>query len=213
MSKITYKFILIGNSAVGKTSIFRKISTGEFLEKNIASIGIEKVSLDVSIDVEEKNTKVKKDFEIALFDTAGQEKFRSITFSYYKGTDGILLLYDITNKASFDNIEMWIDSIKDAIDSNVESRYVIILVGNKLDLIHEEGFQREVTEEDAKNACNKYNMVWGGEHSTKEIKFEDLTKLFGKYVGEVYYKIGVKKVGKQTVKNVKKYKKKFKCFI
>ena len=131
MSKNTYKFILIGNSTVGKTCLFRKLSTGEFMEKGIASIGVEKVSLDVTINVDKNDKKEKKDFDISLFDTAGQEKFRSITFNYYKGSDGILLLYDITNRNTFDNIELWVDSIKEAIDSNVDSRYAIILVGNK----------------------------------------------------------------------------------
>ena len=104
MSKNTYKFILIGNSTVGKTCLFRKLSTGEFMDKSIASIGVEKVSLDVTINVDKNDKKEKKDFDISLFDTAGQEKFRSITFSYYKGSDGILLLYDITNRNTFDNI-------------------------------------------------------------------------------------------------------------
>lgn len=213
MSKNTYKFILIGNSTVGKTCLFRKLSTGEFMDKSIASIGVEKVSLDVTINVDKNDKKEKKDFDISLFDTAGQEKFRSITFNYYKGSDGILLLYDITNRNTFDNIELWVDSIKEAIDSNVDSRYAIILVGNKLDLINEDGFERQIKEEEAKNACDKYQMIWGGEISTKEIKTEELNKLFEKYVTEVYSIIGEKKVGKQKVKQVKKYKKKFKCFI
>ena len=213
MSKVNYKFILIGNSGVGKSSIFRYLSTGEFINGSVSSIGIDKKTLEVSIEVKEQNKNVKKDFEISLFDTAGQEQFRSITLSYYKGTDGILLLYDITDRDSFDNIERWVDSIKNSIDSKVESKYAIILIGNKLDLAQEDETKRKVTEEEAKAACDKYKMIWGGEHSTKDITYDELNQLFGVYVGYVYNKIGEKKVGKQKVKNIKKYKKKSKCIL
>ena len=177
MSKVNYKFILIGNSGVGKSSIFRYLSTGEFIDGTVASIGIDKKTLEVSIEVKEQNKNVKKDFEISLFDTAGQEQFRSITLSYYKGTDGILLLYDITDRDSFDNIEMWVDSIKNSIDSKVESKYAIILIGNKLDLAQEDESKRKVTEEEAKAACDKYKMIWGGEHSTKDITYDELNQM------------------------------------
>ena len=204
---INYKFILIGNSGVGKTSIFRKLSTGEFHEKNISTIGIEKKSLDVSIDIDKDGKKEKKTFNISFFDTAGQEKFRAVTLSYYKETDGILLLYDITDRKSFDNVSIWVDSIKEAIEGN-ESKYAIILIGNKLDLVEEEKKERQVTEEEAKEACETYKMIWGGERSTKTIKFEELNELFAEYVKEVYKKVGIKVTGKQTSKKIGNYKKK-----
>ena len=214
MSKtINYKFILIGNSGVGKTSIFRYLSNGKFLDNSIASIGVEKKSLDFSIEVNENNQKVKKDFDISLFDTAGQEQFKSITLSYFKGSDGILLLYDITERSSFDNIEMWVNDIRDAIDSKADSKYAIILIGNKLDLVQENESARLIKEEEAKSACEKYKMIWGGEISTKNIKFEELNELIKTYVGLVYDEIGEKKIGKQKVKKIKKYKKKSKCFL
>ena len=204
---INYKFILIGNSGVGKTSIYRKLSTGEFHEKNISTIGIEKKSLDVSIEIDKDGKKEKKTFNISFFDTAGQEKFRAVTLSYYKETDGILLLYDITDRKSFDNVSIWVDSIKEAIEGN-ESKYAIILIGNKLDLVEEEKKERQVTEEEAKEACETYKMIWGGERSTKTIKFEELNELFAEYVKEVYKKVGIKVTGKQTSKKIGNYKKK-----
>jgi small GTP-binding protein len=204
---INYKFILIGNSGVGKTSIFRKLSTGEFHEKNISTIGIEKKSLDVSIEIDKDGKTEKKTFNISFFDTAGQEKFRAVTLSYYKETDGILLLYDITDRKSFDNVSIWVNSIKEAIEGN-ESKYAIILIGNKLDLVEEEKKERQVTEEEAKEACETYKMIWGGERSTKTIKFEELNELFAEYVKEVYKKVGIKVTGKQTSKKIGNYKKK-----
>ena len=204
---INYKFILIGNSGVGKTSIFRKLSTGEFHEKNISTIGIEKKSLDVSIEIDKDGKTEKKTFNISFFDTAGQEKFRAVTLSYYKETDGILLLYDITDRKSFDNVSIWVNSIKEAIEGN-ESKYAIILIGNKLDLVEQEKKERQVTEEEAKEACETYKMIWGGERSTKTIKFEELNELFAEYVKEVYKKVGIKVTGKQTSKKIGNYKKK-----
>ena len=126
MSEVNYKIVLIGNSGVGKTSLFRKLSTGEFNEKNISTIGIEKKSLEVNLNIGASGSK-KTTFTISLYDTAGQEKFRAITLNYFKGSDGIFLLYDITNKMSFDNVEGWIDSIRNSIDNSGDNKYAIVL--------------------------------------------------------------------------------------
>ena len=120
-------------------------------------------------------------------------------------------MYDITDRKSFDNVEMWVNSIKDSIDSGNNSKYEIFLIGNKLDLINEEGKERQVTEEEAKDACNKFNMIWGNELSTKDIKYDDLKNIFEKYVRDLYQKVGEKQVKKQKIQKVQKYKKKGKC--
>ena len=207
---ITYKIMIIGDSSVGKTCLFKKLSSGTFHDKNISTIGVEKVTLDYKIDVENKKDgkKEKKSFSISLFDTAGQEKFRAVTFSYYKESDGILLLYDITKKDSFDQVSFWIDSIKEAIDSKESSKYAVILIGNKLDLVGEDDKERQVWEKEAMDACDKYDLIWGGELSTKDIEPEKLNELFEGYVREIYQAVGVKKFKKQTTKQIGKYKKK-----
>ena len=209
MSEINYKIILIGNSGVGKTTIFKKLETGEFEEKNISTIGMEKKDLNMNIEVNNNGKKETKTFFVTLFDTSGQEKFRAVTFNYYKGSNGVLLIYDITSKESFDNVSLWVDSIKEAIDSNEESKYAVILIGNKLDLA-EQG-KREVTEEEAKDICKQYDLIWGGEQSTKDITLDRLTELFGEYVEKIYNVVGEKKVGKRKEKKMKNYKKKSKC--
>ena len=209
MSEINYKIILIGNSGVGKTTIFKKLETGEFEEKNISTIGMEKKDLNMNIEVNNNGKKETKTFFVTLFDTSGQEKFRAVTFNYYKGSNGVLLIYDITSKESFDNVSLWVDSIKEAIDSNEESKYAVILIGNKLDLA-EQG-KREVTEEEAKDICKQYDLIWGGEQSTKDITLDRLTELFGEYVEKIYNVVGEKKVGKRKETKMKNYKKKSKC--
>ena len=215
MSSINYKFVLIGNSGAGKTSFFRKLSTGEFYEKNISTIGVEKKTLELNLDIINDEGKTeKKSFVISLFDTAGQEKFRSITHNYYKEADGILLIYDIDDKSSFESIEMWIESIRQNMGSNDVSKYAMVLIGNKSDLIEEEIKEREVTEDEAKQICEKYDIIWGGEQSIRSIGFEELRKLFDEYVIKIYKKIGEKKSWKESVKikNIKKKETKKKGF-
>ena len=122
-----YKIILIGNSAVGKTCLFKKITTGNFANKNISTIGMDKRRLSFQITKENKI----KNIDISLLDTAGQERFKSITKTYFKGADGIILMYDITNKDSFVQVEEWIKSIHESIGDHNNSNYIIILLGNK----------------------------------------------------------------------------------
>ena len=105
------------------------------MDKNIPTIGIDMKTINQKLEVNKKGKIQEREFIIKLYDTGGQEKYSAITKSYYKGSDGILLIYDITNRSSFDSIQMWIDTIK----SNFkDTKYSIILIGNKLDLIEED---------------------------------------------------------------------------
>ena len=209
-----YKIVLIGNTAVGKTSLFKKLATGDFNDKNISTIGMDKKSLPVEIEVNENNQIVKKQIDISLVDTAGEERFRSITKTYFKESDGVLLLYDVTNKESFKNVESWIHSIHESLGNNVNSKYEIILIGNKVDLIGVDDKIREVKEEEAKSICEEKSLIWGGETSVKDIQFHELENLFKDYVKHIYDKVGDKKVVKQVSKKMDGYKKKKKnCCI
>ena len=199
------------NLVLGKTSLFKKLTSGQFSEKNISTIGMDKKSLQVEIEVFENNTKVNKNVEISLVDTAGQERFRAITKSYFKESDGILLLYDITNKDSFKNVETWINSINESLGNHQNSKYIIILIGNKIDLIGVEGKEREVTEEEGENTCKEKDLVWGGECSVKNIDNDELQQKFQNYVKLIYDKVG-EKVVKQNSKSLEKYQKKKKGF-
>ena len=93
MSEINYKIILIGSSNCGKKIFFRKLSTGEFYEKNISTIGVEKKTLELDLDIVNKGGKsMHQKFVLSFFNFEGQEKFRAITYNYYKGSDGIFFL-------------------------------------------------------------------------------------------------------------------------
>ena len=209
---ITYKIILIGDSSVGKTCLFKKLTTGVYSDKNISTIGIDRKSISLKIKIDENGTEVEKAFVIQIWDTAGQERFRSITKGYFQDSQGLLLLYDITNKDSFDNLDKWISSVKDSLgdDDNDQDKYIIILLGNKLDLAV--GDDRRVTTDEAIKKCDDFDILWGGECSAKDFTVEELTNKFKKYTKEIYYKIGRNVQRDSTAtKSVKNEKKKCGC--
>ena len=145
-----YKFILIGDSSVGKTSIFKKITTEIFSVKNISTIGMDKRTLnfkDIEVNINGENKKM--DFDLILFDTAGQERYRSITKTYFQSSDGVIILYDITNKKTFEGVETWLDSLDQVLSTWKTNHYVVTLLGNKLDLVTNGEKSREVEEEEA----------------------------------------------------------------
>ena len=185
-SKITYKIIIIGDSAVGKTCIFKKITSNTFNEKSISTIGMDRRTLFFTI----KDSKGSDlEIEVQLWDTAGQERFRSITTTYYKSSQGLLLMYDITKRETFSNVENWIENVNDSLGNNND--YLIVLMGNKLDLVKDKPEARDVTEEEAQKLCQEKNIFWGGECSAKDFSEEELRNIFIKYTQEIYKKVGV----------------------
>ena len=197
---IFYKIILLGNSGIGKTSFFDKLSTGRFYEINIFRRGLNNRTFYVDIinDKEEK-----KSINVHLFDTAGQERFRSLTTSYYKGSQGALLIYDISDRSTFDSVEIWVNSLNETLNDTIDTKCVIILIGNKSDLIDSDDKKREVTEEEAKIVCEKFNLIWGGEISVKNIEYEEIRKLFETYVKQIYIirKIDVQRQNMKIIEN------------
>ena len=136
---IIYQFAFLGDSEVGKTAIFRKMLTGKFSPNMVSTIGVDKKTITYkNLNVENKGNKYKKNFEISIFDTAGQEKFRAMTKNYIKNSDGIILIYDITYRKSFEHIGKWLESILEILSDWKNSDYLIIILGNKLDLIGQE---------------------------------------------------------------------------
>ncbi|XP_034075680.1 ras-related protein Rab-26-like isoform X2 [Gymnodraco acuticeps] len=122
---IAFKVMLVGDSGVGKTCLLVRFKDGAFLAGSfISTVGI--------------------DFRI--WDTAGQERFRSVTHAYYRDAHALLLLYDVTNKSSFDNIKAWLTEIHEYAQQDV----VLMLLGNKADATHERVVKREDGERLAK---------------------------------------------------------------
>ncbi|CAC5360904.1 ras-related protein Rab-26-like isoform X2 [Mytilus californianus] len=139
------KVMLIGDSGVGKTCLLVRFKDGAFLSGSfISTVGID--FRNKVVDVE--GTKVK----LQIWDTAGQERFRSITRAYYRDANALLLLYDVTNKASFDNIRAWLGEINEYAQEDV----VIMLLGNKADMAGE----RMIRTEDGEKLAKEYNVAF-----------------------------------------------------
>ena len=212
---IVYKIILIGDSSVGKTCLFKKITTGTFSEKIISTIGMDRKSLSFKIPIkDDKGNEIEKNFEIQLWDTAGQDRFRSITKQYFKDSQGLFLLYDITNKETFDNLDKWIYGVRENLggEKNNKNKYIIVLLANKLDLVKENPKMRKFEEKEAIDKCQEFDIIWGGECSAKDFTMEELEEKFKFYTKEIYSKIGNNIVKSQTAKKIatgKKKKKKF----
>ena len=135
----------LGNSAVGKTSFILRYTKNSFSNTYISTIGIDFLAKNILLPNGEK-------YKILFYDTAGQEKYRSIAFNLMKGAEGILLMYDVTKRETFESITEWVQSIKEAKGEN----FPVILIGNKCDLKEE----REIDKEEGENEAKKHGFLF-----------------------------------------------------
>lgn len=145
----TFKIIIIGDSYTGKTTVFKKFCDKE-PEKDKTDENVHRPTIGVDFKIKELKLH-GKDIKLHLWDTAGQEKFRSIISSFYKGNDCVIFCYDTTNKESFDNIEHW---LYECDKFNSDRKIVKILIGNKIDNSEE----RKVSYEEGLKIANENNM-------------------------------------------------------
>ena len=139
---LTFKIILLGDSSVGKTSLILRFCDDKFMEIGTSTIGVDTKTKDVRHN--------GKKIQLEIWDTAGEERFRTLAKNSYQGSDGIILVYDITQKKTFSNIKHWYDNIKNNIDID---KVAIILVGNKSDLP-----DPQVKKESSEKFCEQYNL-------------------------------------------------------
>ena len=124
--KDNYKILILGDHAVGKSCFIIRYTDDTFQDVYLSTIGMDCKYKDI-------NFENGKSIRLQIWDTAGQDRFHSLTKNLYKGAAGIILLYDISNRKSFDNVKKWIESIKEEASSKV----LIVLVGNKIDKTEE----------------------------------------------------------------------------
>ena len=137
------KILTLGESSVGKTSFILRYTENTFSEIYLTTMGIDFKTKVIKL-------KNKKTYSVLFYDTAGQEKYRSISLSVIKNVQGVILMYDITNKKSFESITRWMESIRE-----IKGNYFpIILLGNKCEL--EE--KRVVSKNDAEQLAQKYGI-------------------------------------------------------
>ena len=136
---LTIKIIVLGSSEVGKTCILNRYFNNEFKENSLSTIGIDFQTKFFKFE----DKKIKANYT----DTAGQEKFRAISVNYLKGTNGVILVFDLTNKESFDLLDTWMDELKNNNKMDISK----VLIGNKADLAD----KIEVPKEEIENFTKK----------------------------------------------------------
>ena len=141
--ELLYKILLLGDSSVGKTCFLMRYADNTFQEIHMSTIGLDYKLKNVQLD----DGKIVK---IQIWDTAGQDRFRSITKNYYKGAHGIILIYDVTSRKTFENIQNWVTQIKEEVSEKVN----IILVGNKID----DENNRKVSSEEGKKMADQWGL-------------------------------------------------------
>ena len=167
---ITFKYIVVGNAFVGKSNIIYRFVQGKFNENYKATI-----NLDFSYKNIKKGDKI---YRVQLWDTVGQEEFQSISRGYYKSGVCALVVYDITNRESFNNVGTWMEECK----INGPSTISLVLVGNKIDLED----KRQITYEEGEDFANQNNMQF---FETSALNGSNIDKLFNDTVESIIKKI------------------------
>ncbi len=174
------KVILIGDSGVGKTNIMSKFLKNQFMEESKATIGVEFGSKLFN----HEGHKIKAQ----IWDTAGQEKYKAITGAYYKGSKGALVVYDITQKKTFENIEKWVNDLKAAGDPKI----TIILIGNKNDLDD----KRQVSKDQGEEKARSFGCAF---LETSAYSGDNIDKAFNLMVKEIYEKFSNDSTGEDEL--------------
>ena len=153
------KYIIIGNSGVGKSNITIRFLYGKYSANYVPTIGAEYGAKSIIID--------NKTYRIQIWDTAGQENFRSITRSYYSNCSCAFIVYDITNLQSFEDVQNWVNDCK----KNTKNPLLFVLVGNKMDLTN----NRVISYEEGNRYANEKGML-----------FFEVSALTGEHIEECF---------------------------
>ncbi|KAJ1422028.1 Small GTPase superfamily [Sesbania bispinosa] len=173
-----FKIVLIGDSGVGKSNILSRFTRNEFCLESKSTIGVEFATR--TLQVEGKTVKAQ------IWDTAGQERYRAITSAYYRGAVGALLVYDITKRQTFDNVQRWLRELRDHADSNI----VIMMAGNKSDLNH----LRAVSEDDGQALAEREGLSF---LETSALEATNIEKAFQTILTEIYQIVSKKALAAQ----------------
>ncbi|XP_058747038.1 ras-related protein Rab-2-B-like [Vicia villosa] len=165
-----FKFIIIGDTGVGKSCLQLQFTDNRFQPVHDVTIGVEFGTRMITID--------SKPIKLQIGDTAGQEMFRSITRSYYRGAAGALLVYDITRRETFDHLATWLEDAR----QHASSSMIIMLIGNKSDLSK----KRVVSTEEGEKFAKENGLIFM-EVSAKSA--ENVEEAFVKTAGTIYRKM------------------------
>ena len=163
-----FKILLLGDSSVGKTCFIKRYTDNTFQDAYLSTIGFDFKFKFITLD----NGKTVK---VQLWDTAGQERFRTIAKSYYKGAHGIVLIYDVTNRKTFDNIRKWLNQI----NNEASNKISIILVANKIDCE-----ERQVSAEEGESLAKANNLPIFEASAKESINVEESFKFLIEKINE-----------------------------
>ena len=193
MSKaLEIKIIILGNSSVGKTSFITKYIDDEFFSDYITTLGVDSRQKKITLQN-------GKEARLKIFDTAGQERFKALSTNFIKKAEGIVLLYDISNKVSFEEISNWMETIKE----NGRDSVSVILVGNKCDLSDD---KRQVSKNEGQERADKYNLQFFETSCREGI---NVNEVFDKLVEDIEKKNNVYSSLDIKIINIEKKKRKF----
>jgi len=164
---LNIKLLTLGESYVGKTTLILN-----YMNPNIKTTNLERLYPTIGVDYQKKSVTIdNRNINVEIWDTAGQEKFKKITSQYYNGADGIILIFDITNKESFEKISFWIQDLSNKIDLD---NTCLILIGNKTDLKD----QRKVSVEEAQKYAAQYNIEYYEVSALKNVGIIEMMEFF-----------------------------------
>ena len=205
MNEIDLKILLIGDTSVGKTSILSKYIDDIFEENQISTIGVEYKVKSLIINGRKIN--------LRIWDSSGQERFRSITQSFFRNAEGILYIFDLTEKKTFEGVKQWlIDS--ESYNLNIKK----ILVGNKVDLVEKRKVEKEIIDNFVKKIQLKYYEMSAKDGTNIDNVFRELAEMILSGFSEEDLNeklnisdLGQKKDGSFIITNPKKNQKKKCC--
>ena len=169
--EFVFKILLLGDSEVGKSCFLMRYSDNVFVENYITTIGLDYKLKSVKLDS-------GKTIKVQLWDTAGQDKYRTIAKNYFKGSHGILLLYDVTKQSSFQSIRDWIQDIRE----EVSQKAIIFLIGNKIDLVD----KRKISKEKGIELAEEYKLPFFEASAKSGENVDEVFKALYKKISEVY---------------------------
>lgn len=172
MSEPKFKIIILGDTCVGKSCILMRFVKNSMLHNHLSTIGIDSSTKTI-------NTERGKAI-LQIWDTAGQDKFRSISQSYIRNGDAIILVYDVTSDETFQHVTTWMDAIHNMAKKDIP----IILVGNKIDMESE----RRITTEEGQKLAERYNLL-----------FKEVSAMTGDGIADAFTMLTIKIFDKQGI--------------
>ena len=167
-----YKIIIIGDTSVGKTALLSKYLKGIFPTSPLSTVATEFATKIIQI-------KEGGYIKAQIWDTAGEEKYKSITYHHYKKSVGGFIVYDITKRSTFENVKNWYNDLI----YKAEKGCIIALIGNKLDLVEKNGKKREVSKEEAQSYAEDNHMLF---YETSAYNGNNINDIFEELMQTIY---------------------------